>query len=588
MASRQVLPSLRGGHRRSSICYLYPFSITLLAAMVFSFYAGSMGWMVRHQSIVNSDCKCEWTDEIVEKYANQRVKDAIRRIELQNKPIAQDSTADSATSPRFGPGMSSFAVGMAKTTKQEFVKYYDFGYPSDVSPKAGGSEVLVLYQHPEAISTSVGEDRTNAIRMETLAGVPMLNARDATEQCEAMNVVVTRPVSGLKQCLAIVEGYESYHVQRWMRISDTLPLKLAPQNPLQIVGRGHQSNGADNFMPPKLHHIRQHMNQLENYLRNFKDLLAQLETLAGKVAKDNTVVVMVCNQGQSELLVNFVCAAKAKDFDLSNLLVFATDEETRDLATSLGLTATYDQTTFASTPNEEAKQYGDKTFGAMMYAKVVCVQTILTLGYNVLFQDVDLVWLRYPMDRIQSEEYSQFDVLFQDDGARSVRYAPYSANSGFYYVKHNPTTLYLFTSLLYLGDVILATGSHQQALSALLTEFSSLYGLKVKTLPADDWPGGSHYHRQTDYMRQLLIPEYTTTPPDPWIFHMSWTKNKDHKLLFFKQMGLWYVQDDHVTCSSDPLVSCHYRDKPAILDCSSSPPLDTNGRFFWQAPTATK
>ena len=37
-------------------------------------------------------------------------------------------------------------------------------------------------------------------------------------------------------------------------------------------------------------------------------------------------------------------------------------------------------------PSKEAGRYGDKRFVAMMSAKVLCVQLINMLGYNVLFQ----------------------------------------------------------------------------------------------------------------------------------------------------------------------------------------------------------
>lgn len=53
---------------------------------------------------------------------------------------------------------------------------------------------------------------------------------------------------------------------------------------------------------------------------------------------------MVCNHGQSELLMNFVCSANARNLDLSTVLVFATDEETKDIAEGLGLAAFFDKT----------------------------------------------------------------------------------------------------------------------------------------------------------------------------------------------------------------------------------------------------
>ena len=42
--------------------------------------------------------------------------------------------------------------------------------------------------------------------------------------------------------------------------------------------------------------------------------------------------------------MNFVCSAKSRDIDLSPVLVFATDEETKELAEGLGLAAFFDKT----------------------------------------------------------------------------------------------------------------------------------------------------------------------------------------------------------------------------------------------------
>jgi hypothetical protein len=43
------------------------------------------------------------------------------------------------------------------------------------------------------------------------------------------------------------------------------------------------------------------------------------------------------------------------------------------------------------------------------------------------------------------------------DGARSNRYAPYSPNSGFYYVRYNPRTLYFFSVFMRMGDSVIGT-----------------------------------------------------------------------------------------------------------------------------------
>ena len=90
----------------------------------------------------------------------------------------------------------------------------------------------------------------------------------------------------------------------------------------------------------------------------------------------------------------------------------------------------------------------------------------------------------------------------------------------------------------------------------------------------------------------------------PYIFHMSWTTNKDNKRRFLQQMGDWYVKDmcigktfdeigsnlgnnnsggdlSQYCCSAEPLIQCHYRDKPSKIPCKTSDPIDKGRPSFW-------
>lgn len=254
-------------------------------------------------------------------------------------------------------------------------------------------------------------------------------------------------------------------------------------------------------------------------------------------------------------------------------------------------------------PSEAAGVYGDKKFTAMMMAKVMCVHMVSSLKYNILFQDVDIVWYKSPLPYFEEKGTSlqEFDMIFQDDGGHTTRYAPYSANSGFYYVRYNARTEFFFNALLLAGDVILGTDSHQQALIALLSEHASLYGLRVKVISREDehFPGGYQYHMKTGkYMKALFAGQV-----HPYIFHMSWTENKDNKLRFLQQMGEWYVNEQCVhmpvkeipgldpnvkngyesrCCSVEPIIKCHYRDKPSKFPCKGSPNIDPARKPFWK------
>lgn len=73
----------------------------------------------------------------------------------------------------------------------------------------------------------------------------------------------------------------------------------------------------------------------------------------------------------------------------------------------------------------------------MMWYKSFSVWVVLKLGYHILFQDVDIVWFKHPLDYIKNlqldrvkKNLSIYDAYFSDDGQRSLRYSPFYANSG--------------------------------------------------------------------------------------------------------------------------------------------------------------
>jgi hypothetical protein len=486
----------------------------------------------------------------------------------------QDSNFIRADQARFGEATAHYAVGSSRVDKQDFVEMFDSGVPiwHQGNPDPAASEVLILYNGRTALPNIKRDQCMSASEVP-----PKLTAMDATLNCQTLHAVSTK--SALRQCIAIVPQYESMHVQRWMRIKDSAFERN--ESPLVPVGRGQLMKGVDQFEVPSQQATRFNFQHLQTYLENVSSTQTKLKPILKSVAVDNTLVVMVCNRGQADLLANFICSSKARGLSLKNLVVFCTDRDTFAIASGLGVTAYHDEEIFGEIATTEAKEYGDTVFQEMMYAKVVAVQLANGLGYNVLFQDVDIVWHRNPLEYLQTA-FPEFDLLFQEDGARSARYAPYSANSGFYFVRKNEKTRHLLTRMLFKFDTIMTTGSHQQALGLLLAEHSSLYNLRVKVLSGHEFAGGYQFHRDVQYMRDLLV---ARTREEPWIFHMSWTKNKDDKIRFFQQLGLWYLKENLLlgadSCSKEALVQCHFKDKPSVRPCRESPTMDRMGKSFW-------
>jgi len=553
--------------------------ILMIVISILSFYAGSLFTMqanMRKDTSSDTNTNTHNCPEVHDHDTDKRIKEAVKKVHDEYNNMK-----------RFPETVQKFATGMSRINKDEFTNQFDTGVPIDQS-KPGEEEILLLYSSERAFPNK------KKYELSSMTPIPALSVNDATANCEEMHIILTDHTNR-KQCVALVPQFESFHIQKWMRV-DGKGGKLDGQNEeLRYVSRGYQANGREKFRPPEPKHTRRFWDMLVPYIQNIDLVLSNLKPLVEKVSNDKKeLVVMVCNKGQSELLMNFVCSAKARNLDYSRVLVFATDVETKELAESMGLTAFYDEINFSSMPSDAARGYGDRRFVAMMLAKVFCVQLVSMLGYSFLFQDVDIVWYQDPFQYFH--EHPEFDAYFQDDGAHSTRYAPYSANSGFYYIRHNDRTQFFLTAILMAGDLVIKTDSHQQAMIALLSEHASLYGLRVKVLSrdAEEFPGGYQFHQKTGkYMRKFYRKEI-----HPHIFHMSWTTNKDNKILFFQQMGEWYLEDTciqktlkempsistAVCCHTEPLISCHYRDKPSIQPCHDSPPIDKGKPSWWDTP----
>ena len=239
---------------------------------------------------------------------------------------------------RFDKKVRDFAHGIVRVDKDEFVKHFDYGPPMDKGKGSGAAEALILYNTPMSLPSD--QKKAHAARYENGSGLEMMSVDEATENCDTLNVITTGNPKNTNQCLAIVGNYESYHVQRWMR----LPEKggIDKNVPLRAVGRGVDKNGRISILPPAPEKIAAHWDMLKSYFDNLDDVLKRLKPIAESIAVDNTIIVMTCNMGQSELLVNFVCNARANGLSIKNVLVFPTDLETKEIAEGLGLKTFYD------------------------------------------------------------------------------------------------------------------------------------------------------------------------------------------------------------------------------------------------------
>jgi len=171
---------------------------------------------------------------------------------------------------------------------------------------------------------------------------------------------------------------------------------------------------------------------------------------------------------------------------------------------------------------------------------------ILRAGFNVLFQDVDIVWFKDPFPYFkelieESVELSAkgecIDGFFSDDGQRGLRYSPFFANSGFYYLLSSWKSINLAWSIMTAFDTLATSGSHQNVLTMRLQEGLWLTNFRLKVLSLQKFPTGIQFHHNPTYMADVK-----KGVERPYNFHMCWTQTKGEKLINLRSVNMWYLQ----------------------------------------------
>ena len=332
--------------------------------------------------------------------------------------------------------LQNMFVDYGTVNRDAFLEHIDIGFPNEViRSRNEPQDVMLLYNNQESLPSAHTQKNQKLDMSPTTA----------LENCQILKVILQEPFEKKMDhtCFAIVPQWESYYVYKYMKVNTTLVNlnaggNLDDKHPLEFVGRSHAPHNRAQ-KPPDDQQQMKSLDTLSEYIQALPKAQSELKSMFEKAGvdvndKSKPLIVLVCNKGQSELFMNFICSVKARSLDISRIVLFATDQYTLELCQHMGLQLCYyNKQIFGQIPEEEAGRVGDGVFRKIMMGKVYSVHLVLTMGYSVLFQDVDVVWYQNPLSYFESSSnpsISKWDLLFQDDGSRSDRFAPFSANSG--------------------------------------------------------------------------------------------------------------------------------------------------------------
>lgn len=302
--------------------------------------------------------------------------------------------------------------------------------------------------------------------------------------------------------------------------------KYSKEFPLTVYNEGKKFPTGFFRKVPKERGRERTKDKLGIFLQYFREIESDLDVKLRQhgVKAGDDLVVMVVNEGEIDLFLNFACSCRKHGISLSNVMVFAGSAEVVSTIEAMGAMAMYHQG-YAFVNKKASTDYLDRVFVDMMWYKAFSVYLILRRRINVLFQDVDLVWFHDPMPyfhkyledtRARSMQTGAFvEAYFSDDGQRSMRYTPFYANSGFYYLVASPRSEYFAWSVMIAMDAIQVLGSHQNVFTTRLVEGLALGHQHTKILSLEEFPTGIMYHHNRDYMKRMRNKEV-----QPFCFHM--------------------------------------------------------------------
>ncbi|MEM1110349.1 MAG: putative nucleotide-diphospho-sugar transferase [Pseudomonadota bacterium] len=262
--------------------------------------------------------------------------------------------------------------------------------------------------------------------------------------------------------------------------------------------------------------------------------MAQLARAYAQMGEPADIIASCCCSKFFPLFENWLASCAAAGIEVRDrLLLFTLDEAAQLKAETLGVQA------YCLTPGRYGEaggsvQFADRKFSRTMFYKNVIVYELLALGANVLFQDVDVVWLRDPLQHLPALE-PDCDLLIMYDGPNRV-HAPLYVNTGFFYARNTAASKALFETAARNTATVFNCGSHQRPFNQILAHFLIHNVLSLRILPEETFPNGHLFN-----IERGLRPAVQNWRDESYVAHYSWTLDIEEKCRKIEAFGFNYL-----------------------------------------------
>ena len=277
------------------------------------------------------------------------------------------------------------------------------------------------------------------------------------------------------------------------------------------------------FLHPHVY-LYDNKNDHQQYEGNYAELpdLKQVSTMGRNENEDgnivNWVVLLTFNNGYIEFFQNWFWHFNRLQLQVP-VIVIAEDDACFNKLKSLYENTGSVRVERSNRNNTElVADYKSPSFNSIVGGRPIHILKQLKLGDNVIYCDVDSVWLQNPFPYFSGD----FDIWAQLDGSRIC--------TGFLAIKTNNRTID-FTSewVHYLAGQ--NNKNHDQHGFRVVYEKSDKLKLQLKILDSDLFPAGNMYFNHFDDEKRTKVV----------VVHNNYIRGYDEKLERFKKFHLWKI-----------------------------------------------
>lgn len=211
------------------------------------------------------------------------------------------------------------------------------------------------------------------------------------------------------------------------------------------------------------------------------------------------------------------------------------------------------EASLSSRYNDSVKPFPPSSFVETSRRKSLLVLRILSLGYSIIYSDVDVVWVANPIPVMQQQ--SEHFVFQSDTTVNCQNAAPnYNLNAGLFFARATPHTIVALRSII--KHAFASNSYEQKSFNYILCGafkdhragpgnrigttqcFYPPAGTTIKVLPLETFPNGSDkklWNRSTTFAKEH---------PDVVTAHANFMQDPEEKIGRIRDVGFWLQSDD--------------------------------------------